>query len=151
MVTALALVPLPALAQQSYGPPNETPEADKPFADRAAAAAAREKAFLEDPVKKCKREADASREIIVCADPGKNEQERLPLRNERPEARSTFDGIARAPDLDGIKCRRGADGVCRGNIGKVPPPIYYIDLKAIPEAPAGSDADRIGKGELKSR
>lgn len=34
---------------------------------------------------------------------------------------------------------------------KCPKPIYYIDLKAIPEAPPGSEADRIAKGEMRAR
>ena len=29
-----------------------------------------------------------------------------------------------------------------------PPPALIIDLKSIPEAPAGSDADKISKGEM---
>jgi hypothetical protein len=147
-ITALVGTAATAGAQPIYGPANEKPEAEKSIAERAAAALAREKAFLEDPNKRCRREAENSREIVVCADPDKNTRDRLPLRNETDIARSTRTGVPRAPDLDGIKCRPGADGVCRGNIGRAPPPIYYIDLSKIPEAPPGSDADKIAKGEI---
>ena len=138
----------PLHAQTAYGPANDKPEAEKSIAERADAALAREQALLEDPNKRCRREAENSREIVVCADPDKNNRDRLPLRNETDTARSTRTGVPRAPDLDGIKCRPGADGVCRGNIGRAPPPIYYIDLSKIPEAPPGSDADKIAKGEI---
>ncbi|WP_295635966.1 hypothetical protein [Novosphingobium sp.] len=149
---AISVVPIgavaPADAQALYGPVNEKPESEKSISERADAALAREKAMFEDPTKRCKREAENSREIVVCADPDRNKRDRLPLRNETDSAKSTRTGVPRAPDLDGIKCRPGADGVCRGNIGRAPPPIYYIDLSKIPEAPPGSDADKIAKGEI---
>ena len=145
---AIIAVAGPVRAQAVYGPANEKPEVEKSLDERAAAALAREQAILEDPNKRCRREAEASREIVVCADPDKNNRDRLPLRNETDTAKSTRTGVPRAPDLDGIKCRPGADGVCRGNIGRAPPPIYYIDLSKIPEAPPGSDADKIAKGEI---
>ena len=31
-------------------------------------------------------------------------------------------------------------------MGKVPPPALIIDVEALPDAPAGSDADRIARG-----
>lgn len=31
---------------------------------------------------------------------------------------------------------------------KCPPPIFFIDVKSLPEAPAGSDADKIARGEM---
>jgi hypothetical protein len=33
---------------------------------------------------------------------------------------------------------------------KCPKPLYLIDLKSIPVAPAGSDADKIAKGEMRA-
>jgi hypothetical protein len=38
--------------------------------------------------------------------------------------------------------------VCAQHLGRQPRQLYIIDLKAIPEPPAGSDADRIAKGEM---
>ncbi|MFO1255249.1 MAG: hypothetical protein U1E37_06215 [Sphingomonadaceae bacterium] len=89
-------------------------------------------------------------EIVVCADDGGDQ--RVPSTAESDpnsrEARRALDGnLPSAPDVSSIKCRRGADGVCRGNFGGVPPPVYYVDVSALPQAPEGSEADRIAKGE----
>ncbi|MFM5895627.1 MAG: hypothetical protein ACKOQM_14515 [Novosphingobium sp.] len=88
-------------------------------------------------------------EIVVCADHG--EDQRIPSTAETdPDsraARRALDGnIPRAPDVASIKCRRGADGVCRGNFGGAPTPIYYVDVTKLPQAPAGSDAEAIANG-----
>jgi len=47
------------------------------------------------------------------------------------------------PDVSGLpKC-----GVCiRG--GWAPPPVYYVDVTKLPEAPVGSDAWKIARGEM---
>ena len=108
----------PLHAQAAYGPVNDKPEAAKSIAERADAALAREKALLEDPNKRCRREAENSREIVVCADPDKNTRDRLPLRNETDTAKSTRTGVPRAPDLDGIKCTP-APMACAGAISAV--------------------------------
>jgi hypothetical protein len=139
LTSALALAS-PALAQHDPAPPGPPSDADR--------AISRQRDLIDVSPEKCRRDADKRNEIVVCADPRRNERERLPLRNESDAARSTRTGVTRAPDIDGIKCRRGADGVCRGNMGGAPPPIHYIDLSKIPEAPPGSDADRIAKGEV---
>ena len=139
-LTVALVLASPAFAQHDPAPPGAPSDADR--------AMARQRDLIDVSPEKCRREADKRNEIVVCADPRRNERERLPLRNESDAARSTRTGTPRAPDVDGIACRRGADGVCRGNMGRVPPPIYYIDLSKIPEAPAGSDADRIAKGEI---
>jgi len=87
---------------------------------------------------------------VVCADDGGDQ--RVPSTAESDpnsrEARRALDGnLPSAPDVSSIKCRRGAGGVCRGNFGGVPPPVYYVDVSALPQAPEGSEADRIAKGE----
>ena len=147
LLGALLFVALPLHAQDIYGPANVKPESEKSIAERAAAADAREKALLEDPAKRCKREAENSREIVVCADPDRNNRDRLPLRNETDTAKSTRNGVPRAPDLDDLNCKTHPRGPCF-SFGRAPPPIYYIDLSKIPEAPPGSDADKIAKGEI---
>ena len=146
----LAWTTVPLLAQAAYGPANEKPESDKSISERAAEADAREKALLEDPAKRCRREAENSREIVVCADPDKNNRDRLPLRKELDSAKSTRTGMPSPPDVYGLKHQGIPLVTIKGClIGPCPPPpILYIDLKAIPEAPLGSDADRIGKGEI---
>lgn len=90
-------------------------------------------------------------EIVVCLDRPKDQ--RVPSTaqtdpNSRA-ARKALDGnIPSAPFVGSIKCRQGADGVCRGNFGGAPTPAYIVDVTALPTAPEGSDADRIAKGEM---
>jgi hypothetical protein len=89
-------------------------------------------------------------EIVVCGND--TPDQRMPSTaqsdpNSR-EARRALDGnIPSAPNVAYIKCKKGADGVCRGNFGGAPPPVYYVDVSALPQAPEGSDADKIAKGE----
>jgi hypothetical protein len=88
-------------------------------------------------------------EIVVCADHG--EDQRMPSTAQTdPDsraARRALDGnIPRAPDVASIRCRRGADGVCRGNFGGAPTPVYYVDVTKLPAAPEGSDAEAIANG-----
>jgi hypothetical protein len=82
-------------------------------------------------------------EIVVCA-PDHGEDQRVPSSTEDdPASRAALrDGRPHAPQLDQGYCAK-----CP-HFGKVPPPVYYFDIKALPEAPEGSDADRIAKGEL---
>lgn len=87
--------------------------------------------------------------IVVCA-PDRGEDLRVPSTSQSDptssEARRELDnGVPRAPQLDRGSCR-GQPGCVVG--GWAPPPIYVIDVKAIPEAPEGSDADKIAKGEM---
>ncbi len=84
-------------------------------------------------------------EIVVCA-PDRGEDQRIPsTASSNPTSREALnDGLPRAPQLDRGSCK--GEGGCM-SFGYAPPPIYYIDLKAIPEAPEGSDADLIAKGE----
>ena len=90
-------------------------------------------------------------EIVVCADHGGDQ--RVPSTAESDPsslaARRGLDGnIPSAPFVGTIRCRKGADGVCRGNLGGAPPPVYYVDLDSLPAPPEGSDADKIAKGEM---
>ena len=81
-------------------------------------------------------------EITVCA-PDHGADQRVPSSTESdPTSRAALrDGRPHAPQLDGGYC-----ATCK-HFGNVPPPVYYFDIKALPEAPEGSDADKIAKGE----
>lgn len=87
-------------------------------------------------------------EIVVCgADHG--EQWRVPsIADSDPELRQgTDNGVPQAPNVSSLPdCRHHCIG-----FGKAPPPLYIIDLRKMPEAPVGSDADRIAKGEISER
>ena len=88
--------------------------------------------------------ADAS-EIVVCA--RRNDgRDRYPGREQLESVQSIRDGIPRAPDFAKPSCK-GQPGCL--SFGKVPPPMVFIDVRALPVAPPGSDADLIAKGEMK--
>lgn len=94
-----------------------------------------------------KHDAD---EIVVCLD--RRTDQRVPSTaqtdpNSRAARRALDGNIPRAPFVGAITCLQGKDGVCRGNMGGAPTPVYYLDVSALPAPPAGSDADRIAKGE----
>ncbi len=88
-------------------------------------------------------------DIVVCA-PDRGEKWRVPPTSETEPTslQALRNGIPRAPQLDRGSCR-GQSGCVTG--GWAPPPVYMIDLSAIPEAPEGSDADKIAKGEMSDR
>lgn len=137
MRTALAvllLVPSVALAQE------EDPVAESFVQAKALYG-------VEDPRLRCR--PGPTGEIVVCADRG--EDLRVPGSMEGdPNALTTrraLDGnIPTAPDLvpkyHGISAMKGCF------IGGCPIEYYYVDFSALPEAPPGSDADRIAKGEI---
>ncbi|MCJ2181479.1 hypothetical protein MTR62_01965 [Novosphingobium sp. 1949] len=90
-------------------------------------------------------------EIVVCA-PDEEENRVESSADLDPTGKAgTDDGRLTPPDVagDGIfKGKATASGMCF--IGPCPraQPLL-IDLGAIPEAPAGSDADKIAKGEMR--
>lgn len=127
-----------ALSAQSSGD-----EVVGPMLDRAREAYGPDEPQPERPAD-CDIPVDDS-EIIVCApveeDP---DRYRVTSRLDRADdSHLSWDG--RAPDLEpqypGVVVARGCFvPPCP------PPPAYMIDFSELPEAPPGSDADRIGRG-----
>jgi hypothetical protein len=76
-------------------------------------------------------------EIVVCAEHEDPAKQFVPSNTDRGDP---DDGVPRAPDVSGLP-----SGGMR--IGKTPRHPLIIDLSKIPEAPPGSDADKIAKGE----
>lgn len=135
LVLACVIAPCAARAQ------NAESELDRKVAERLAA----QKATTDLTDKRCALgNADAS-EIVVCA-PREPRENRYPGREQLDSVKSTYDGIPRAPDLRPVY---PGPVVARGCFIPPcpPPPMIFIDVKALPEAPAGSDADLIAKGE----
>lgn len=137
LVISLAAVPLVARAAE--------PEPDQQVVDRLAAAKSR--LSVESVQDRC-RAARQTDEIVVCVDRG--EDLRVPSTSESDPAslvarRALNNGVPRAPQLDRGSCK-GQPGCIVG--GWAPPPIYVIDPAALPQAPEGSDADKIAKGEM---
>lgn len=82
-------------------------------------------------------------EIVVCAPT--REEPRVP--STRSERDQTLDENDLAPaDVAGRGIFRGK---ATATFGSVEQP-YIIDLSTIPMAPAGSDADKIAKGEIRA-
>ena len=118
---------------------NVESEVDRKVAERLAA----QKATTDLTDKRCALgNADAT-EIVVCA-PRELHENRYPGREQLDSVNSTYNGIPRAPNFAKPSCK-GQPGCI--SFGKVPPPMIFIDVKALPEAPPGSDADLIAKGE----
>ena len=82
-------------------------------------------------------------EIVVCARHEDPKTQYVPSNTDNGDP---DDGTPHAPDVSGLPSCAGAT-VCAQHLGKQPRQLYVIDLKAIPEPPPGSDADRIAKGE----
>jgi len=132
---------VPLLAQPA------DPEPDPQVAERLAAA--RSRLSVETVQDRC-RSARKSGEIVVCVDRG--EDLRVPSTADSDPSslaarRALNNGVPQAPAFS--KSCKGQPGCITG--GWAPPPIYVIDLAAIPEAPEGSDADKIAKGEMPDR
>ncbi len=92
-------------------------------------------------------------EIVVCA--REQEQSQFRIRSdddaENDYARETMNrGDPRAPDVGGPGIFRGKatiGGMCIPGLQKCPPPpAIFVDFSELPEAPPGSDADRVGRG-----
>jgi len=133
---------MPLLAQSA------DPEPDPQIAERLAAAKSR--LSVETVQDRC-RSARKTGEIVVCVDRGEDLRVASTAESDPSSLaarRALNNGIPRAPQLDRGSCK-GQPGCVVG--GWAPPPIYVIDLSTIPEAPEGSDADKIAKGELPDR
>ena len=105
--------------------------------------------FLPTPPPRCGL-PDPTGAIVVCADRGEDLRVLSTAESDPASAESRHaldNGVPRAPNVSGLPdCSRGCIGV-----GRAPPPVYLIDLSAIPEAPEGSDADKVAKGEISGR
>ena len=109
------------------------------------AAIARQKANYGPPSpRKACGVPDASGDIVVCA-PDSQQFRVQSTAQSNPRSKEALNtGVPRAPNLSTLPdCSQGG---CIG-IGSVPPPVYLIDFSQLPDAPAGSDADQISKGE----
>ncbi len=125
--------------------PAEAADAAAPLSAEASAAIAQRLMQGPPQPQRCGIPA-ADGTIIVCGGKAASDKERLPLRDELESARSTKDGMPRAPNVSGLRdCSRGCIG-----LGSAPVPMYYFDLKALPEAPPDSDADKIARGEIRA-
>lgn len=95
--------------------------------------------------KKCEKSGPDGT-IVVCGGREASEKERLPMRDQLDSAKSTRDGMIRAPNVSGLPdCSKGCIG-----FGSAPTPMYFFDITKLPEAPPDSDADKIARGEIRA-
>lgn len=96
-------------------------------------------------------------EIVVCAREQDNSLFRVKSSSElNPKSDDAVDdGLPRAPDVAGPGIFTGpatVSGLCIPGLQSCPPPpALIIDIGALPEAPEGSDADKVAKGQIPSR
>jgi hypothetical protein len=126
----------------------DTPEVRPPTAaERARAMIEEERQMVSSKGRRadCPAPDPLGKSIVVCA-PDTTERYRVAPGDDDPDPRSTRGHGLTPPNVSGApNCTQ----VCiRG--GYAPPPVYYIDLSKIPEAPPGSDADKIAKGEARA-
>lgn len=109
----------------------------------------------EAPLEDCSAEQEAasiSGEIIVCrrrSDGSQYGYDKEAAQNRY--ARETMNaGDLRTPNVDGPGIFQGpatVGGLCGIGLNPCPPPpAYIIDFSTLPDAPPGSDADRISRG-----
>lgn len=146
LIAALALAS-PALAQSDPAP-SDSPEALDAKVEKRVEQT--KKVYgAPDPRKRCRQEP-GSDEIVVCVDRGEDQRFEPESRydaNTLEGRRALNNGVPRAPDMDTLDCRKHPKLVCIQG-GWAPPPVYYTDVTKLPEAPPGSDADKIAKGEM---
>lgn len=157
--SALAALTLACLApgavaadRSAYGPNDKGIPIDLDDTDMLTAHAAMPDATggaVDDACREAARASNGGNDgtIVVCSHGGDGTNQRVPASKSLDE--STRTGAAYPPDLWDLP---GCLGPCITiPFGRVPEPVYYIDLSSIPEAPKGSDAWKIGQGELRAR
>jgi len=132
------MVPATAIAQTSSGPS----DADRAIAEKMMGTGR----ITPDRIKNSCANPTRQGEIVVC---GQNpDQQRIPSTSDSDPMsdQALNDGRLHTPDV-------GGKGIFKGkstfSFGSVEQP-YMIDLSTIPEAPLGSDADKIAKGEIRA-
>ncbi|MBV7265758.1 hypothetical protein [Erythrobacter ani] len=109
----------------------------------------------EAEIRACEEDVDAATvtgEIIVCRqigdDPGNYYSGSRAEAQRRYAEETAFAGDILAPDVAGAGIFRGPATL--GGLCLIPPcpkdPALIIDVEALPDAPEGSDADRIARG-----
>jgi hypothetical protein len=145
LLAIAAISPAPAIAQAASQPS----EADRAIAEQMMSAGGQ---ITRDTSRNHCLRTIRQGEITVCA-PDEDEFRIPSTADSDPDSAAALnDGRLHAPDVagDGIfKGKSTMAGMCM--LPPCPPEQpYLIDLSTIPEAPAGSDADKIAKGEMRA-
>jgi len=141
-----AFIPVAAQAQAagnpasaaSQGPPDDRAIAEKMLGTTGQVTPNRSR-------RRCLLNAQPG-EIVVCA-PDEQENRIPSTADSDPNSPQALrDGRLHTPDVAGAGIFKGKPTFSFGSVEQP----YIIDLKSIPMAPAGSDADKIAKGELRA-
>lgn len=137
------MTPAPAMAQAASETTANPSDADRAIAEKMLGAGGR---VTPDKVRRECANPSRQGEIVVCA--AKPDQFRVPsTATSDPTSRQALDdGQLHTPDVAGNGIFKGKATMGFGSV-TVP---YMIDLSSIPLAPAGSDADKIAKGEIRA-
>ncbi|MEL6529101.1 MAG: hypothetical protein AAFQ27_04015 [Pseudomonadota bacterium] len=155
--------PLGAQDDTSVTPPAETEATEEETAAEPAERPAPINILITVPrgevneaqFQRCEDNADAatiSGEIVVCRRRGENGENYFSGSRSEAQKRyareTAFQGDPQAPDVAGGGIFRGPATISGQCLIPPcpPPPALLIDVEALPEAPAGSDADRIARG-----
>ncbi len=138
-----------AAAQSPEAPPSETPSEENivgPLLERAEEAYRASEPEPERPADCVVSEDDTL--IIVCA-PVEDDPDRYRVASRLEDGDdSHLEWAGATPDVSGPGIFKGpatVSGLCF--VPPCPkPPVYFFDVTALPEAPPGSDADRIARG-----
>jgi hypothetical protein len=142
LLFGLSLWSQPALAQQADVDSDQAAESSEAAAGEPAAPLNLSVTATRKP-RRCGG-TGPNGEILVCGrDNG--EDVRVPT-----DETNTNDGLPRAPEVGQASCKKTGNKGCIG-FGGVPPPVYYVDVKAIPKPPKGSDAEKVANGEISDR
>lgn len=139
-----AAAPATAGAADHVPVPSLPPEADPARAEPSLA----ERVLMSPREPRCADDG-VTGGISVCGKKKDQSLDRLPLPGELDGARSTSDGLARAPDVMNNRITGHALSLGCGLGGCPQAMLPDINFKMIPAAPAGSDADLIGRGEIR--
>jgi len=89
--------------------------------------------------------------IQVCGKKKDKLKDRLPIPGESNSATATDDGLPRAPDVMGNRITGHSIRFGSCFTGGCPRALMPdINFSLLPPAPLGSDADRVGKGEIRA-
>lgn len=131
--------PAPAMAQAA----SQANEEDRAIAEKMLGTGGR--VTPDKSRSSCFRTAKQG-EIVVCAPDGNEQHVPSTAESDPGSAAALRDGRLHTPDVAGNGIFKGKPTASFGRVKT----RYMIDLSSIPVAPAGSDADKIAKGELRA-
>ena len=128
-----------------------SPDPQRPITAEEALAAAN-RAYGPEPEVQDECAKPSGEEIVVCAQLEEQSQFRVPSTSDGGD-NSKLQWEGDPPDVAGPGIFKGPATMsgCIQGLTCPPPPAYIFEITALPEAPEGSDADKIAKGEMKPR